>query len=264
MVARTAALPATSWMRRPVAGEIVRGLQFWSDQATPIVVALVLVLVAVRGGHAIRAQASSIGFLALVAAMVFAGTIGGLDGASGVFCVAHARAGVIAFAVLLAAEAPLRPASTIAAVVAGFATAFTARSLSRPDPFPTRASLAAVAPRMRCGDVAIASGLSYAPIMYYAAAAGVPACVPIRPFPGEVAAHPGWPDESRVIPSEDASGASTVWVFAARRGVGAGVGADLLAALGSRNSVRERLPLAGSFFDEIVVFSPSGPARAHP
>jgi hypothetical protein len=152
----------------------------------------------------------------------------------------------------------------VAALVAGFAIAFAERSFSRPDPFPTRASLAAVAPRMRCGDVAIASGLSYAPIVYYAATAGVPSCVPIRSFPAEVADHPGWLDESRVGPIPDVSRASTLWVFAARRGVGASAGAELLAGLSSRVPVHESLPLAGSFFDEVVVFHTSGPARAHP
>jgi len=128
--------------------------------------------------------------------------------------------------------------------------------------------------QMKCGDVVIAAGLSYAPLTYYARSAGVPVCVAIVAFPPDVRQHPGWldmtPTALSVLRQESEemvaslTNAGALWVFVAEKGTGAEAGTALRAAL-SRTTRRpdESIELPGSFFDEVTVFRTTwrGPAR---
>jgi hypothetical protein len=275
---QTAVLPATSWMPRPTAIDAVRGLLFWGDHATPIVAALLLVLLAVRGGRSLREHASWIAWLGLLVVLVLAGTLA-VSMVRPVYLASRTPvlilpAAAVALGVALADLAPVLVACAVLALVAVSAVRYASRSAARPDPYPTRASLGAVAPRMRCGDVIVAAGLSYAPLLYYASMAGVPSCVTIRPFPDDVGEHPGWLDPSRSRRSAFAQDAErlassvgqngTVWTFVARRGVGTDAGTALIAAISRTRSVRESVTLPGSFFDEVIAFSQTSPRQARP
>jgi hypothetical protein len=275
---RTAALPATSWMPRPMAIDAVRGLLFWGDHATPILAAVLLGLLAVRGRRSVREHASWIAWLGLLIVLVLAGTLA-VSMVRPVYLASRTPvlilpAAAVALGVVLADLAPALVACAVLALVAVSAVRYAARSAARPDPYPTRASLGAVAPRMRCGDVIIAAGLSYAPLLYYASMAGVPSCVTIRPFPDDVGDHPGWLDPSSSRQSAFAQDAErlassvgqngTVWTFVARRGVGTDAGTALIAAISRTRLVRESVAAPGSFFDEVVAFSQTSPRQARP
>src|SRR5262249_40768829 len=161
-----------SWMARPTAGDLRTGLLFWGDHATLILAALAIVLIAVRGRRAAQAGLRPLGFAMAVVVLVIGGA----------FAVSHlrpvylaARTPVLAlpaaslFLAVLATElGPVLVTVATALVVASSAVRYTALSRQHPDPFPTRASLAAVAGRMRCGDAIVAAGLSLAPLTYYA------------------------------------------------------------------------------------------------
>jgi hypothetical protein len=183
-------------------------------------------------------------------------------------------AAAIGLGVVIAELSPLLVACAVTSLVAASAIRFTARSAVEPDPYPTRASLAAVAPRMRCGDSILAAGLSYSALVYYRSAAGVPSCVTVRPFPTDVAEHAGWLDltpAGRSALARDAElsasavgNAGSLWTFVSRQGIGAETGTALMDALTRVRPVRESFALTGSFFDEIVVFRPLGTQPAHP
>ena len=275
---RTAALPATSWMPRPTAIDAVRGLLFWGDHATPILATVVLVLLAVRGRRSVREHASWIAWLGLLVVLVLAGTLA-VSMVRPLYLASRTPvlvlpAVAIALSVAVADLAPALIACALLALVAVSAVRYAARSAARPDPYPTRASLGAVAPRIQCGDVIIAAGLSYAPLVYYASIAGVPSCVTIRPFPDDVGEHPGWLDPSpprrsafvddaeRLASSVGPNG--TVWTFVARRGVGTDAGTALIEAISRARSMRESIALRGSFFDEVIAFSQTSPRQARP
>ena len=180
----------------------------------------------------------------------------------------------VAVAVVVSELAPLPVACAVAVLVVASAVRFSVRSLEHPDPFPTRASLAAVAPRMRCGDTIVAAGLSYAALVYYSSAAGVPSCVGVRAFPDDVRDHPGWLDltpEGRSRLSRDADLVAdelgrqgTVWMFAARNGVGEDMGPPLVEALSRTRPGGESFVSKGTFFDEVIVFSPVSARPAGP
>ena len=278
MLTRTVALPATSWMPRPTASDAVGGLMFWGDHATPILASVVLVLLAVRGRQSVREHTSWIAWLGLIAVLVLAGTLAA-SMVRPVYLASRTPALIlpavaVALGVAVGDLAPALVACAVLAVVAVSAVRYSARSAARPDPYPTRASLGAVAPRMRCGDVIIATGLSYAPLVYYASMAGVPSCVAIRPFPDDVGEHPGWLDPSPSRRSAFAHDAErlatsvgqegTVWTFVARRGVGTDAGTASIEALARARSVGESLALPGSFFDEVIAFSQTSPRQARP
>jgi hypothetical protein len=277
-LARTVALPTTSWMPEPAWAGVVSGLMFWGDHATPILVVTVVVLLAVRGAGAIRPHAVPIAFLLALAALVITGTIG-VSMVHPVYLASRTPvlvlpAVAVVGGVLVAEPAPLLVTWAAAGLVVVSALRFTVRSAERPDPYPTRASLAAVAPRMRCGDTIVAAGLAYAPIVYYASKAGVPSCVTVRAFPGEVSGHPGWVDlpasgrsalESEAeLTASSAEGPGTLWTFVQARGVGAEAGAALVDALSRVRSTPESIAASGSFFDRVVVFAPSRSAPARP
>jgi hypothetical protein len=278
MLARTAALPATSWMSRPTSADVITGLLFWGDRATQILAFVALVLFAVRGTQSTREHASWIAWLVLLAALVLGGTIG-VSMVRPVYLASRTPvlvlpAAAIAVAVVISDMAPLLVMCALMALVAASAIRFTVRSATRPDPYPTRASLAALAPRMRCGDTIIAAGLSYAPVVYYGSTAGVPSCVTLRAFPADVAQHPGWLDLTTPRRSAYAREAgsiassvgvnNTLWAFIARRGLGADAGAALIDALARIRSEPETIGLTGSFFDQVVAFHGSGTRPRHP
>jgi hypothetical protein len=278
MLARTAALPATSWMSRPTPADVISGLLFWGDRATPILAFVVLVLLATGGTRSIRAHASRIAWLGLLAALVLGGTIA-VSMVRPVYLASRTPvlalpAAAIVVAVVISDMAPLVVTCALAALVAASAVRFTVRSATRPDPYPTRASLAALAPRMRCGDTIIAAGLSYAPVVYYGSMAGVPSCVTIRAFPADVAHHPGWLDLTTPRRSADAREAGTLassvavsetlWAFVARHGPGADAGTALIDALSRIRPEPHTIALTGSFFDAVVAFHTSGTRPQYP
>ena len=277
MVARTAALPATSWMTRPTVTDAVRGVLFWGDHATPILAAVVVILLLVRGTRSIGEGAAPIEWLMVLTVFVLAGTIG-VSMARPVYLASRTPALVlpavaIACGVIMAELAPFVLTCAVVVLVSASAVRYTVRAALGPDPYPTGASLAAVAPRMQCGDAVIAAGLSYAPLVYYRSAAGVPSCIPVQSFPADVRDHPGWLDlsgarrstserEAELTASSFETG--TLWVFVARTGVGADAGVTLVDALSRVRAEREALALRGSFFDEIVAFHPVRPRPARP
>lgn len=211
------------------------------------------------------------GFALTIAALVLAGTFAASQ-IGPVYFAARTPifvlpAVALAAGVAVAELAPMLVTTAVALMVVVSAVRYTVRSSRQPDPFPTRASLAQVAGRARCGDTIVATGLSYAPLTYYAADAGVPACVAMTPFPESVRDHPGWLDLSEAAKTEMAARASseverlassgTLWVFVARTGVGQAEGEACVRELSSRRPSRESTPLPGSFFDELRVFGPS-------
>ena len=278
MLTRTAALPATSWMTVPTGRDLLAGLLFWGDHGTPIVAALLVVLVAIRGVGPMGDARSSVAFAATVTALVL-GSAFVVSQATPVYLASRmpvlvVPAAALAVGVFVSDSAPVLVVCAVAALVSVSAVRFTARSVTRTDPFPTRASLASVARRTRCGDTIVAAGLSYAPITFYAPRAGVPTCVAIVSFPSDVQQHPGWLDlteaaRERVQRDADAAiGAwntsGTLWAFVARHGVGAEAGTALADARSRVEPPHEVLVAAGSFFDEIAVFGPIRRPPAHP
>ncbi|HEX4567373.1 MAG TPA: hypothetical protein VH138_12120, partial [Vicinamibacterales bacterium] len=73
---RTAALPTTSWMPRPALADVVSGLLFWGDRATPILAIVIFVLIVGRGPDRIRGRAGAAAFLLMLTALTLVGTIG--------------------------------------------------------------------------------------------------------------------------------------------------------------------------------------------
>jgi hypothetical protein len=278
MLARTAALPATSWMARPEWADVVSGLLFWGDHATPILLAVVAMLFAVRGTRAVREYATPLAFLVVLAGMALAETIV-VSMMRPVYLASRTPvivlpAAAVACGVVVAALAPLLVTCAMAALVSVSAVRFTVRSATRPDPYPTRASVGAIAPRLRCGDTIVAAGLAYAPILYYAPAAGVPSCVTVRAFPEDVEEHPGWLDVTSSERSALARQAEvtvsslgrtgTLWAFVRTRGVGADAGAALVNAASRARPWRESIIGSGSFFDEVIAFYSAGNGPARP
>jgi len=278
MLGRTAALPATSWMAAPGARDLLAGVLFWGDHGTPILAALIVLLTALRGFDRIGRARSNLAFAAAVCVLVL-GLAFIVSQAKPVYLASRTPvlvlpAAAMAVGVFVSESAPLLAMCAVAALVSVSAVRFTVRAASRPDPFPTRASLASVAPRMQCGDSIVAAGLSYAPIIFYAPAAGVPACVPIVAFPVDVQQHPGWLDlteagRTRVRREADAmirewDVSGTTWAFIARHGVGAEAGAALADARSRVEPSRQILDAKGSFFDEIAIFGPIRRTLARP
>jgi len=269
MLRQTAALPARTWMSAPGLQEVMRGLLFWGDHATPILLVVVLVLVMVRGRSRLDDARRGVRFAVVSTAVALVGTLV-VSRVTPVFLAERTPTFVLPAAALIVAFviAELGPALVPAAaalLVAASAGRYAVQSARRPDPYPTGSSLAAVAARATCGDTIVAAGLSYAPILYFRQKALVAPCVELVAFPPDVSEHPGWLDAS---PAAQASLAHrgtdeaarltgpTVWVFTQVRGVGARESAALVDALAARRTVRATLPLEGSFFSEIRVFGP--------
>ena len=265
---RTAALPSRAWMHPPHAREVAAGALFWGDHATLVLAAAMAVAVAARWRRVDGNTARRVGYAAVVAALTIAGAIA----ASRLTPVYFAQrtpvfvlpAVALMFAVTLAELLPASLAAALALMLAVSAARYTMLSMRQPDPHPTRASLAAVAAGAACGDTIVATGLSYAPVVYYASAARVPACVRIEPFPAEMRAHPGWMD---VSPDENAAASAAAVELAGRLpasgsvrvlmetdGIGAEVGRRLSAALAAERPSQPVTPLRGSFFDSLAVF----------
>ena len=278
MLARTAALPATSWMARPTVADAARGLIFWRDHATPILGTVLVILLLARGTRPIREHASSIAWLLLLTVFVLAGTIG-VSMVRPVYFASRTPvlvlpAVAVACGVVTAELAPFLLTCGIALLVSASAVRYTARSALGPDPYPTRTSLAAIAPRMKCGDVIIAAGLSYAPLIYYCRTAGVQSCITIRPFPEDVREHPGWLDLTRSRRSTYARDAEvtassvgrngTLWTFVSQSGIGADAGTALIDVLSRSRAERESIALRGSFLDEVIAFHASSARPARP
>ena len=266
---QTAALPARSWMTQPAWNDLAAGMLFWGDHATLILAGVVVVLFALRRRYE-WSRLSAAGFGLTIAALVLIGAFAAsrvepvyLPARTPIFAL---PAIALAFGVAVAETAPAIVALAAALLVAVSAGRHTVLTSQRPDPFPTRASLAAVASRAACGDTIVATGLSYASISYYAAAAGVPACVRLAAFPESVRQHPGWLDMSTtaaaalpsLATSEGAALPATgaMWVFVPVRGVGAAEGAALTRELSTHRRPAGTLPLRGSFFEEVRLFEP--------
>jgi hypothetical protein len=282
MLRQTAGLPARTWMPRPGFHDLIAGTLLWGDHGTPVIAGVLGVLIVVT--LADRKSRSDPGvlrgglFAVTIAALVLAGAFV-VSQITPVYLPARTPIFVlpavsVAAGVALAELAHRLVVFAVAGMVAVSAGRHTMRSSNRPDPFPTRASLAAVAGRMQCGDVIVAGGLSYAPIAYYAAGAGVPACVSITAFPENVRDHPGWLDMSdgarAAIPARAAAeaaklpAAGTLWMFAARDGIGQAEAAALVRELAARRDSQGTVSLPGSFFDDLRVFGPSKTAGARP
>ncbi len=266
VLALTAALPARTWMPPPRIVDLAAGLLAWGDHATLVLGALTAGLLVVRRlskpSQAVLVYALTVAVLVLAGAFAVSRITPVYSAARTPVFILPALSLVCGLAI--AELAPRWIAAAAAVVVVASAARYGVRTARQPDPFPTRASLAVVADRAVCGDTIVATGLSYAPIHYYAPAAHLPACVQVTAFPDDVAAHPGWLDlSSRAVAAlpQDASvraarlpPAGTVWVFMQVRGVGAAAGGALDRELSTQRRLAATLPLGGSFFDEVRVF----------
>ena len=269
VLTETAALPARTWMMAPRAADLLSGMQFWGDHGTPVLAALAaLVLLAVRYAGSARVDMRGAAFALLIVVLV----LGGAFLASRITPVYVAErtpifvlpAASVVFGVAIAELSPAWVTAAAALMVIVSAVRFTVRTHDAPDPFPTRASLAVVALKATCGDTIVAAGLSYAPVLFYAPSARMPACVRLVAFPEDVREHPGWldlsPDAITALPGTAAAAVArlpssgTVWVFTQTRGVGAPHSFALLQALSATRPAAAKLALTGSFFDEITVF----------
>ena len=168
MIRQTAELPARTWMAQPAFGDLIAGTLFWGDHGTPVIALLVIVLVTVRRVVGQESTAwPAIAFPLTAAGLVLAGT----------FVVSHltpvylpARTPIfvlpavaLAAGVVIAELAPGLVTAAVALMIATSAVRYSVRSWRQADPFPTRASLAEVVSRARCGDAIVAAGLSCAP-----------------------------------------------------------------------------------------------------
>ena len=271
MLARTFAGPATSWIPRPSLRNLVSGYtHLWGVRVSVLLALLALgaVVVVWRRRYEVPGAVQR-GALVAVGVLV------------AVFAVSQIRpvylflrtpvfvlpAASLAFAGLMAATRVGLLAPLAAAIVVVTSIASTMHGVRAGDPTPTRASLAVVAREIRCGDVIVAAGMSYAAVTYYAHDAAVPACVRIVPFPADVAVHPGWPDmrpgfQARLqVEAPDAAAAlppgSRVWLLRTQSGIGQEAGEAIRVELARRRTLEQRTPLRGSFFDEVLVFGPA-------
>jgi hypothetical protein len=278
MISRTAALPARSWMTPPALADLTAGTLFWGDHATPILAVLLIALFAFGRRSSLRDRSPALGFALTIAVLVLIATFA-VSQVTPMYLAARTPGFVLpavalAFGVAIAELGPAAVGMAAGVLVVVSAVRHTALTSQRPDPFPTRASLAAVADRAACGDTIVAAGLSYAPLVYYAGAAGLKPCVRLTAFPDAVREHPGWLDLSDDAATAGASTAATeaarlpptgtVWVFLSARGIGSQEGAALARELTTRRRDEGRLRLAGSFFDEVRVFRTSDRGPLHP
>lgn len=276
---QTLALPTTSWMPRPTLDDLVGGYTImWGNRNTYLFAGMVAALVAVRGAAARRLLTRQTGIALVIA--VF--SLGGAYAVSQVKPVYIAmRTPVIALpalsvglaGVLVPLGTPLLHAG-IALLLVSASGRYAIERWRAPDPAPTRASLALVAERARCDDTIVATGLSYAPLTYFAPSAGLPGCIPIVPFPPEVLKHPGWLDRTPGFADRARSIAPAVvdrisprgraWVFLTRRGVMSEEGQAFVEALSSGWTLEETLELRGALFDHVQVFVPSDQPLVEP
>ncbi|PYR56732.1 MAG: hypothetical protein DMF85_15645 [Acidobacteria bacterium] len=266
------ALPATSWMRRPGADDLVAGYTaLWGNRNGFVFAGIVLALVCLRGLAARRVLTRDVGFAALTVLFVF-GSAFVASQMTPAYLAARTPmlvlpAASMAFAALVSELGTPALTGIVALLVMTASLRYTVEGWRRPDPAPTRASLAAVAARASCGDTIVATGLSYAPLAYIAPRANVPSCVTVRVFPDDVRDHPGWLDmspgyQARLDAAAPAVASSlprtgTLWVFVKRRGIGAEAGDAIVRQIAARRALRETLPLRGTFFDEVQVFGPA-------
>src|SRR5262245_32229685 len=164
VIKQTAALPIRTWMAPPTMADLLTGSLFWGDHSTPLLAALVVVLLCIRRRIADDASAQAMAFALTTAVLVIAGAFT-VSHVTPVYLPARTPIFVVPFVAMVfgIAIAELGPAIvTMAAMllVVVSAARFTIRSSRGPDPFPTRASLAAVASRAACGDTIVAAGLS--------------------------------------------------------------------------------------------------------
>jgi hypothetical protein len=268
VISQTAALPARTWMTPPGAGDLLTGLQFWGDHGTPVLAVLLGILLIGRRARRARNDMRGLTFALAMVVLVFAGaffisrTMPIYEAARTPIFVLPAAA--VVFGVAIAETAPVWVTAAAALMVIVSGVRYSVRTYERPDPFPTRASLSVVASRVTCGDTIVAAGLSYAPVIYYAPAARLPACVHIVAFPEDVREHPGWLDLTgdavAALPGAASAFAARlpatgiVWAFVQMRGVGERQSEAAIQAMSATRSMREALPLSGSFFDEVRVF----------
>jgi hypothetical protein len=271
MFARTFALPATSWMPRPTLRNLVSGYtHLWGAPA-----GILLALLTLAGAVAVQRRgrfvpASVLRHVTIAAAVIV-----------GAFVISQVRplylsprtpvfvlpAAAFAIAWLVSAV-PVRGSVTlVAVVVCAVSLRASIGSARAPDPMPTRASLAFVASRARCGDLVVAAGVSYAAVDYYARPSGLPACVAVVPFPAEMARHPGWPDMRRGfverLRAEAPAAAATfapgarVWLLRSSGGLGLEAGEAISTELRKARPVLGEWPLTGSFFEQALLFGPA-------
>jgi hypothetical protein len=271
MLARTFGLPTTSWMPHPGLRNLISGYtHLWG-----IVPGALLAILAAAAVVTLRRRRDGVPAAVLRAALVAVGVL------VVTFAISQVRpmylsprtpvfvlpAAALAMGWVLAAS-PLRVLAPAAAAIVMIASLrSTVAAVRAGDPTPTRASLAAVARDVRCGDVVVAAGMSYPPVTYYAHEAGLPSCVTIVPFPADVAVHPGWPDMRpgfidrlrAEAPSAAAAvpSGSRVWLIRSPGGIGLEAGVAIDAELSKRRRVERREPLAGSFFEEVLLFGPA-------
>jgi hypothetical protein len=270
VLALTAALPARTWMGRPTIADLVTGVMVWGDHATLVLGGLTAALLFVRPLP--KAVESALAYTATIVVLML-GAAFAVSHVTPVYSPTRTPVFVLpavslVCGIAIAELAPRWIAAAAAIVIVASAARYTVHTARQPDPFPTRASVAAVAARAACGDTVVTTGLSFAPVSYYAPAAHLPACVTVTPFPEDVAEHAGWLDLSpaavSVLPKAAASRVArlprsgTVWLFEQREGVGAVASSALERELSTHRRASETLPLTGSFFDQVKVFAPGG------
>ena len=262
-------LPTTSWMTRAGLADLMTGfLALWGWRNGWVIAGAILALLLVRRGA--WRDVSTRGWYFCLTVVVL--TIAGMFIASSSKPVYSAASSpiVILPALALAIAAALdrlgspRLTAVLALLVLSSAAAYAVEGLRLPDPAPSRASIAAVAREIQCGDRVVAAGVAFAPVTWYARRSGLPSCVSIEAFPQEVSRHPGWFDASSPafrrteflaeagalalsLPPE-----ARLWVFAADRGAGAGM-TQLLDDVPTL-VLERRMPLAGTYFDHVRVY----------
>ena len=271
MLKQSMALPATSWMTSPGPDDMVAGYTaLWGNRNGFVFAGILLAVVCIRGSATRRVLTRDVAFAVLtvlftLAAAFVASQITPIY-VAGRTPILVLPAASMAFAVVFVELGTPALAAVVALLVVSASLRYTVNGWRRPDPAPTRASLAAVAARAACGDTIVAAGLSYAALTYFAPRANLPSCVPIRAFPEDVLNHPGWLDLSPGVESRVAAAApavaqrlpagGTLWVFVKRRGIGAEASDAIAREIAARRTLRETLPLRGSFFDEVQVYAP--------
>lgn len=143
------------------------------------------------------------------------------------------------------------------------------RVWSEPERIPAQSSLRIVAARVECGDVLVLGSLSLSETEYYFRRFAAPACLQLETFPYDTAQHPGWLDgpgrlaQPELLQSEAsqtaerlAQTATRVWLFYDSQFYPQ-IGDVITSELCQHLVLSETLALRGSFFDSVLLYTPS-------
>jgi hypothetical protein len=123
--------------------------------------------------------------------------------------------------------------------------------------------VARVLAEARCGDVLLTTGLSYSEVQYYWRRQQAPDCILVEAYPGDIALHPGWLDNSDAAALE-AEARQRAGRLASVRGARVWLFYDrdrdnsfepLKAALDRQLSLVQEFSLRGTAFDVVYLYS---------